>query len=110
MILGFVWSVAKTFWRTNILRKKLVPIAVERFSPPKSEKVYNLTLVDHNVYYANGILVENCAIALEGARQRGFNIARMANKEDATASKDWFYEKARQRREEREKHQLNYSV
>jgi hypothetical protein len=48
----------------------------------KSERVYNLTLVDHNAYYANGILVQNCAdavsVGLFGARQRGFVITKLS--------------------------------
>lgn len=66
--------------RFVMMPPRTVPVSVRRIQLPSKRKVYNLTLAEHNVYYANGILVENCAdavaIGLEGARQRGFVIVK----------------------------------
>lgn len=53
-------------------------------------------------------LADWLAICLEGARRRGFNISRLANKEDATASLEWFTDLKRKERERVQRHQLNY--
>jgi hypothetical protein len=37
---------------------------VQTVTAPESVRVYNLTLDGDNVYYANGVLVANCADAL----------------------------------------------
>lgn len=54
-------------------KRSVVPVRVQTVSTTETE-TYNLTLEEHNVYYANGILVFNCADAffglLEVARQR----------------------------------------
>ncbi len=43
---------------------------------PGLKKVYNLTLLEHNAYYANGILVDNCLVTLlEGTRRLGLEIS-----------------------------------
>jgi len=70
----------------------------QRISGDK-EKVFNLTLVDHNIYYANGILVSNCgrspdlfdalAIGIEGARQRGFHILRLGSDKFKSEDQKW---------------------
>lgn len=68
-----VMYVAKSLWRIATGQLKLAPITVERLSPTEPETVYNLTLEEDNVYFANGVLVDNC-ITVEGCRQRGFKI------------------------------------
>lgn len=55
-------------------------------------------------------LADWLAIAVEGARRKGFNISKLANQDDPTSNKDWFYEMARKRKEAAQKHQLDYSV
>lgn len=47
---------------------------------------------------------------LEMARRKGFNISKLANKDDPATNKDWFYEMARKQRESRSRHQLNYTA
>lgn len=54
---------AKSLFTTAIESKSVVPESVQT-DTGKSVSVYNLTLDDDNVYYANGILVFNCADAL----------------------------------------------
>lgn len=81
-VTGIVLSAGLAFLRTNLGTRKLVPVTVRQFSPTESEKVFNLTLSDHNVYYANGILVSNCA-GIEGARTLGLKIQRLAEPMDA---------------------------
>ncbi len=59
----FVYSVKKSLWQIGIgLQNVAVDYVQTDFVLPT--KVYNLTLDKDNVYYANGILVENCADAL----------------------------------------------
>ena len=57
--LKYVHTAVKNFWRivTGILN--VVPIHVATESVQETS-VYNLTLDRDNVYYANGILVDNC--------------------------------------------------
>lgn len=55
--------VARNFISTNIGLKPVVPVSVQTDYVGRS-LVYNLTLDRDNVYYANGILVANCADAL----------------------------------------------
>jgi hypothetical protein len=50
------------------------------------------------------------AIAVEGARRRGFNISRLANADSETANLEWLDELRRKSRELRDKHTLNYSA
>lgn len=45
-------------------RRNAVQINVERGGV--AQKTYNFTLLEHNVYYANGVLVQNCADAAFG--------------------------------------------
>jgi hypothetical protein len=55
--------VVRRFSRTGIGRRRVVPVSVATESVPPT-RVWNLTLLRHNAYYANGILVFNCADAL----------------------------------------------
>lgn len=57
--LDIVRSAAKTLWLTVIGRRPVVPVSVQTASAPPT-LTYNLTLENHNAYYANGILVFNC--------------------------------------------------
>ena len=62
-------SVEKNLWRIGIWLRSIVltsaVVAVEvKKTKVRPTKVYNLTLERHNAYYANGILVFNCADAL----------------------------------------------
>ena len=59
----FVRSVASRLSTTNI---GIRPVAVERVQTKcvPATRVLNLTLETENVFYANGVLVENCADAL----------------------------------------------
>jgi len=57
-----VWCVKTYLKLLNIIRKNVVPVHVRQKIVTET-KVYNLTLDKDNVYYANGILVENCADA-----------------------------------------------
>ena len=82
--------VAQNLWHTGSIRQKPVPLTVERFSVTVPVKMYNLTLMEHNVYYANGILVENCMVTMvEGARRRGFQIMRLPGAEELEADNGW---------------------
>ena len=45
-------------------RRSTVPVSVQTGQSQESVKVFNLTLERHNAYYANGVLVANCADAL----------------------------------------------
>jgi hypothetical protein len=58
-------SAVKSIWQKRLMLKKqnvVVAHVEQRCVGPT--KTYNLTLEKHNVYYANNILVENCADAL----------------------------------------------
>ena len=84
MSLQSVLSAVRSLWGIAIQRHRTAPKAVQRLQCGHPVKVYDLTLCDHNAYYANGILVSNCgkspdlydtyAIGLEGARRLGFVI------------------------------------
>lgn len=56
---GNVRTAARNLWLIVIGRRPVVPVSVvtENVLPTKT---YNLTLREHNAYYANGILVFNC--------------------------------------------------
>ncbi len=66
--------VAKAIRCFGFQRASLVPLVVETNSTGKPEEVFNLTLEEENAYFANGILVENCAdaalLCLEVCRRR----------------------------------------
>src|SRR5215471_2826866 len=53
----------KNLWRTVTGRRPVVPVHVATASVPPT-RTYNLTLAEHNAYYANDILVFNCGDAL----------------------------------------------
>ncbi len=83
---------ARRLLPTGTREQKLAPVSVRQTSPPVPERVYNLTLNEHNVYYANGILVDNCT-AVEGARQRGLQIQKLgADKFTESGSQSWLAE------------------
>uniref|UniRef100_A0A6M3IS74 Putative terminase large subunit n=1 Tax=viral metagenome TaxID=1070528 RepID=A0A6M3IS74_9ZZZZ len=54
-----VWNVVKSLIITSIGLKPVVPINVQTCEE-EEKHVYNLTLDQDNMYYANGVLVENC--------------------------------------------------
>lgn len=62
-IKGFVLSVVKCLMRFATQSRPIVPVVVQQSQLPEKRKVYNITLAEHNAYYANGVLVENCADA-----------------------------------------------
>lgn len=62
-LLGTVFCAVKHFCLTSIGLNPIVPVSVQT-ETVKSSVVYNLTLDADNAYYANGILVANCADAL----------------------------------------------
>ncbi len=57
-------SAVKRFVTTSIGLSRVVPVSVEAVTEHSGRRVYNLTLNADNAYYANGILVANCADAL----------------------------------------------
>ena len=59
-----VTTAVRSFWRTVTGRHVIVPEHVQIEIEKKPVDVYNITLDEDNVYYANGILVKNCADAL----------------------------------------------
>lgn len=60
---GRVRGAAKTLWRTVTAQRLVVPVSVQTESVAPT-RVFNLTLDKHNAYYANGVLVFNCADAI----------------------------------------------
>jgi hypothetical protein len=54
-----VWNAVKNFILINIGLKPVVPVSVRTYVVEETN-VYNLTLDRDNMYYANGVLVENC--------------------------------------------------
>jgi Hint domain-containing protein len=58
-MLACVHTAGINLWRIAIGRRPVVPVSVRTASAPPTP-TYNLTLVEHNAYYANGILVFNC--------------------------------------------------
>jgi hypothetical protein len=92
------------------VRQRLVPIAVEQHSLTVPVKVYNLTLAEHNAYYANGILVDNCLVTgIEGARRRGFQIARLPGKGDEEDDDSWKLDLRLQAQRLKKSYSLTYS-
>lgn len=87
----FAWYAARNLSPSNTGRQKIVPVNVVQFLPIKPERVYNLSVLDVNVFYANGVLVENClSICVEGARQRGFQIKRIGENVKSSKPIDYF--------------------
>lgn len=79
-VLVFLWSVlvrsaVKYFKHANMLGGAPVRVVATRKLSTEPVGVLNLTLLEENAYYANGVLVQNCAdavaICVEVARQRG---------------------------------------
>lgn len=64
MMLRRACIAVKSLLATVIGSRRVVPVSVRTVCGPQAVKVYNLTLESENVYYANGVLVENCADAL----------------------------------------------
>lgn len=62
-IKGNALSAAMCLLLTGIGRRRVVLKNVAAISYPEPIKVYNLTLLEDNAYYANGVLVENCGDA-----------------------------------------------
>jgi len=86
-----------------------VPVIVRQLQLPESKPVYNLSIERDHVYYANGILVSNCAIAVEGARQRGFLIARMEPDHKVNLPDERWKEELRERaRKAKQSYALTY--
>lgn len=90
--------VAKNSFLTNIGLKSVVPVSVQTDLGDCDKKVYNLTLESENVYYANGILVDNCADALALTfalpdRAKGFSHPLIKNKNSMLSEYDPFDEK-----------------
>lgn len=63
-LLGCVLRAARALFTINIGVKPIVPVSVQTVHIEHPVTVYNLTLDGDNIYYANGILVANCADAL----------------------------------------------
>lgn len=60
LILASVHSAARRLWLTVTGRRPIVPVSVTTEVVAVPVKTFNLTLREHNAYYANGILVFNC--------------------------------------------------
>jgi hypothetical protein len=56
---GLVCTAVRNLWQTVTGKQRIVPVSVQT-EAVSATKVYNLTLEEHNVYYANGILAYNC--------------------------------------------------
>ena len=59
-----VFCAVRNLFSTSFASRNVAPVSVRTDSVDSAVKVYNLTLDADNVYYANGILVANCADAL----------------------------------------------
>ena len=92
-------------------------IAVQSLDGPEQD-VYDLTLLDHNVYYANGILVSNCGrspdlfdslvTGVEVARRLGFKIKVVVNTPGGTRGDKWKQDLRDQAKALWSDHQLSY--
>ncbi len=87
------WCAARCLLLTSTPERRTAPIAAPLNLGGRCAKVYNLTLLEHNAYYANGILVQNCADAfacgLHGAIKRGFRIASLKPPPKQSRQPDW---------------------
>lgn len=95
--------------RTSIGKRGPVLQNVEHLKRQKPVNVYNLTLAEHNAYYANGILVKNCMIAVEGARRRGFTITKQRSAA-AQASNQWLEDMDKKARKFQRTGELNFKA
>ncbi len=59
-----VLGAVKNFWGTVTVSPSVAPVSVATESVARPCEVFNLTLDEDNVYYANGLLVRNCSDAL----------------------------------------------
>ncbi len=71
LLIQFAIFAIKSLFTTNIKNLLFAPHLVRSRTIEKNVSVYNLTLETDNVYYANGVLVENCADAAIIAYYRG---------------------------------------
>lgn len=99
--------VVRNLLRTNTVRRGLVLRDVVHWKLQKPVSVYNLTLFEHNAYYANGVLVKNCMIAVEGARRLGFVIERM-KEVTAMVEDDWLGDEIREQEQLDRSRELTY--
>lgn len=84
--LKYALGVIKNFWLTNIATWNVVPSSVQT-EDVCTTSVYNLTLEKHNAYYANDILVFNCADALCLTFSYPTSATEFVSKNSATATK-----------------------
>lgn len=86
------------------------PVGLSRVT--KTEKVLNLVLEKHNVYYANGILVDNCAdsanYAIEMARRNGLQFI-VNDKSDRQTMADYFREQQEVNQEQEDEVEMAYA-
>jgi len=100
--LSHVIIAAKNFLLINIGRGNSVPVHVRQITDGIQKKVYNITLMEDNAYYANDVLVSNCGDSLsyviEVASQRGglFQVQSTEDSfrdkyEEAKKAMSWYY-------------------
>ena len=67
MRIVLAWFAGKLSVLTNMLRRKraVTIVGVKRYQSPKPIRVYDLTVEKEHVFYANGVLVSNCADSLQ---------------------------------------------
>jgi hypothetical protein len=80
-----VWSVVKGLFLTSTGLKPVVPVDVQTDVVDETN-VYNITLDHDNVYYANGVLVENCLTFAFPVNKR--NTTRVQRKEPEMVRKN----------------------
>jgi hypothetical protein len=105
---ALVRCVAANLWHSNTMLRRIALVTVRALRLTKTVPLYDLTLADHNAYYANGILVENCAIGIEGARRRGFAIGKLADETESIANALDFQKYKNRRDNLNSKFKLNY--
>lgn len=83
----FAGSAGRRISQFNGTEIVTAPIVVRPLRLRELRRVYNLTLADHNIYFANGLLVDNCVVGLvEVARRNGLIIGTAVA---VRADRDW---------------------
>jgi hypothetical protein len=105
----FAKCAPKALWLILAGQHRIAPVAVRQSRLQNSKLVYDITLRDHNVYFANGVLVSNCAGIVEMARRKGFQISKLENEEAQGSNNDWLRDLRKDQRQMNESKALVFS-
>lgn len=101
-------SAASLLKAVNRTKSSIAPESARRQPQPGKRKVYCITLENHNVFYANGILVANSfVVGIELAQRLGFVLGQGGSGASQKTPR-WLLEMLEGQRRVQESHRLKY--